>query len=168
MFHSFGEALVAFLSEHDFISSQLSISVERCIRNAFEKASITVLRSLPRWFLEDIRPSRRTAFQICFAMGLSFDCIQNFFRRVVLQRGVDCHDQTEAAYYFALRHSLSYHKIATFLQNLSDFPAGTTNQHAPLIFTTDIMNKIDPLETLEDLSVFLIKTTRETRGLHKP
>lgn len=155
MFRTFGEALTAFLAEHDFIPSQSPKSAERYIRNAFEKAAITAPRSLPRWFSEDIRPSRKTAFQICFTLELDFDSTQDFFRRVVLQRGVDCRDQTEAAYYFALLHGLPYHKIIAFLQDLSDFPTSTTVQHAPTMFTTDIMSEIDPLDTLEDLSIFL-------------
>ncbi len=155
MFRTFGEALTAFLAEHDYISFQSPESANRYIRNAFEKTAITAPRSLPRWFSDGIRPSRKTAFQICFALGLNFDSTQDFFRRVVLQRGIDCHDQTEAAYYFALRHGFPYHKIIAFLQDLSDFPISTTVQHTPTIFTTDIMSEIDSLETLEDLSVFL-------------
>ena len=155
MFRTFGEALTAFLVEHDFISSQSPESAERYIRNAFEKAAISAPRSLPRWFSEGVRPSRKTAFQICFALGLSFDSTQDFFRRVVLQRGVDCRDQTEAAYYFALRHGLPYNKIIAFLQDLPDLSISATVQHTPTVFTTDIMSEIDSLEALEDLSAFL-------------
>lgn len=155
MFRTFGEALTAFLAEHNFTSFQSLEATEQYIRDAFENATIPVPRSLPRWFSEGIRPSRRTAFQICFALGLDFDSTQDFFRRVLLQRGIDCHDQIEAVYYFALRHGISYCEVLVFLKDIPNFPTGAAVQYDPTIFTIDIISKIDLLETQEDLAVFL-------------
>lgn len=155
MFRTFGEALTTFLMEHDLIDTQPPETAEQYIRGAFERSAIPVPRSLAQWFSEGIRPSRKTAFQICFALGLDFANTQDLFRRVLLQRGVDCHDQTEAVYYFALRHGLSYREIYAILQNMPDSPTVMTGQRDPTIYTANIVSEIDCLETQEDLAVFL-------------
>lgn len=151
-FRLFGEALAAFMVELGFIREESPKTAETYIKSRFENAGMPIPRSLSRWFSESVRPDRKVAFQICFALGLGFPAAQDFFRRVLLQRGVDCHDKTEAVYYFSLQNGSSYQEALDILHGL---PVIDVKGKLETVFTTDIIGELDGLKTREELAGFL-------------
>ncbi len=74
---------------------------------------------LPRdLFVPNRKISRKTAFQICFALGLDVDETKDFFRCVQFERGFDCHTINEAVYYFCMRKGLSYDEAQEMIHSI--------------------------------------------------
>ena len=64
------------------------------------------------WFSGKRRPSldsrsRKLVYEICFALGASFELVQEFFRQVYFSRSFNCHTIKEAVYYYCLHQNLS-------------------------------------------------------------
>lgn len=65
------------------------------------------------WFSGKRRPSldsrsRKLVYEICFALGASFELVQEFFRQVYFSRSFNCHTIKEAVYYYCLHQNHPY------------------------------------------------------------
>ena len=157
LFRPFSEALDSFLKKRGF-PGDLSDTPAKLefLRGHFQRAGIPTPRSIRAWFEKNQRFLRETAFQICFAFGLSVEETQSFFREVCLERGIDCHSVSEAIYWFCLSHGLSYSEAQEMIGQLPRLSAVRLRTDDPeTLFTGTIMEQLSGIETKEELVSYL-------------
>ena len=100
-----------FLLERGFekdisnVDEKVSYIKEKCREAGIE----TYPRDMKKWFTENKKMEKRsTAFQFCFAFSFNLEECEDFFKRICLQRGFDCHSMEEAVYYYAIKNDLRY------------------------------------------------------------
>ena len=76
------------------------------------------------WFSGKRRPSldsrsRKLVYEICFALGASFELVQEFFRQVYFSRSFNCHTIKEAVYYYCLHQKPFLRSCSRALQKPS-------------------------------------------------
>ena len=155
-FRPFDVALTAFLVENGMIGEGatadeiISFITERC-----KTAGIEPPRYRKKWFSEHKLIGRKTAFELCFALGLNLDQAEDFFRRVCLERGFDGHDMTEIVYRFAIRKGLSYAEAQDILARIPVVKAENKIDESEVIYTEMIQSEVDEMESEEDLIAYL-------------
>lgn len=108
-FCTFDAALDRFLREHGYSGDPEDTERKlRFLRERFAAGGVPEPRNMRKWYTEHRRIERGTAFQICFAFGLTPEDTEDFLRRICLQRGFDFHDADEIVLYFCLRYRLPY------------------------------------------------------------
>lgn len=65
-------------------------------------------RNSLKWLTEPKGFERETGFRIAFALGMTAEETDEFFRTVMLDRSFDCHTIREAIYYYCIFHGKSY------------------------------------------------------------
>ena len=80
MFRTFSEALTQFISEHGYDGSidDTDAKVD-FMRKRFKAAGISAPRDLKDWFSTKRNIERKTAFPVCFALGLNVEATNDFF-----------------------------------------------------------------------------------------
>lgn len=157
LFRGFGEALTAFLEGRGYEGEAADVPAKaEFLWEKFQAAGIQPPRDFRAWFAPGARLARKTAFQICFAFGLDVDETDDFFRRVQLERGFDCHRVHEAVYYFCLRRNRSYGEAQEIIGKI---PAPQRVKSLPksrdVLYTAAILDAIDDLDEPEALIRYL-------------
>lgn len=155
-FRSFGEALTAFLVAHGFTGevTQPGQKVD-FLRRQFRAAAIPAPNRMQGWFRTGKRIQRETAFQICFAFGLSVEETNAFFREVCLERSFDCHSIPEAVYYFCIRNGKNYGDALEILSRMPEDHKGDLAADQEILYTGTIVDFIDHARDAEELIGFV-------------
>jgi hypothetical protein len=130
----------------------------RYIKGKFEEAGIPMeTRILRSWFQKHIQADKRDiAVRFCFAFGLTIEETEDFFRRVYLQRSLDCHTIREAIYYYCLSHGMSYAKAQELLaQAPNQDGKGQMDDEGEALFTGTIIKELERFQSPEELLAFL-------------
>lgn len=169
-FRTFGEALTQFLVERGYTGKREDTAEKvKYIRSVFRKASVDeVPRNLKECFDGQARlAKRKTAYAFCAAFHLSLEESEDFFRRIYLQRGFDCHRMEEAVWYFAVKNGLSWTESEQILSKIPHQDVlGTANGDSACFFTGDIVKRIDTFRNSEELIAFLIQHKEEFSCVH--
>ena len=125
LFRGFHEALTDFMVNKGYTGDLTGTKEKvRFLKEKFKAAgfsSSSVPRNMELWFDDCVRKVKRdTAFKICFAFGLNIEETNDFFRRVYLERGFDCHTVSEAVYYFCIRNGLPYPETREILAQIPE------------------------------------------------
>lgn len=156
-FRTFDEALDSFISEHgykddlDDVDGKVQFISERC-----KKAGVPVPRNIKKWYTENKRIERnsKVPFLLCFAFGLSVEEADDFFRRICLSRGIDCHSMEELVYFFAFKEGLTYAQAEAILSKINIVkPEKICGED--LIYTDFIVEELEEIQTSEELIVYL-------------
>ena len=150
VFRGFDKAFIDFILEHGFDGDPTDIkAMTKFVRTRFVEAGIEEMnRDL---FNPNKRKSRETAFKICFAFQLDIDETNDFFKRVMFERGIDCHSINEAVYYFAINNGLSYTEAETIkeqcpkVKNVGEIPSGD------ILYTDKIEDYIKSISDKDNL-----------------
>lgn len=154
-FRYFDEALTEYILQRDYYDDANDTEGKIAYLKAkFENAGIPVPRNLKKWFTEHKRVERRTAFQICFALELDLVETEDFFRRVFLERGFDCHYMEEAVYYFAVKNGLSYSDVVVLLDQIPVSDKEKIDFEKQVYYTSSIVEEIDRFTKPEELIRF--------------
>ena len=157
-FRGFGEALDSFLLERGFEKDISNVDEKvSYIKEKFREAGIeTYPRDMKKWFTENKKMEKRsTAFQFCFAFSLNLEECEDFFKRICLQRGFDCHSMEEAVYYYAIKNDLRYREAHILLQQIHEARKGSIREGEEVLFTDSIIKELEHLESKEALLLFL-------------
>lgn len=155
-FRSLDEALSGFIRAHGYEGQEDSAEKSAFVRTRFEEAQIPVPRGIKKWFAYGHHTiSRPHAVQLCFAFHLSLEESEDFFRRVCLQRPLDCHDMEEAVCYFALRHALSYARTQEMIRALPDVQRTCVDLQGDVLYTKTIVSEIERITDAGQLMDFL-------------
>lgn len=164
-FRTFDAALDEFLVQRGYSGDSSDTEAKvGFLMEKFEKAGIELEARLPRaWFRRHIQPDKRDiAFKFCFAFQLTPEEAQDFFRRVYLQRGMDCHSVTEAVFYFCLRHGLNYSDARELLRKAPQQDGkGHLDRSAEVLYTGTILQELDRFRTPEELLAYLKENSEQ-------
>ena len=156
MFRSFDEALSSFIVKKGYSGDMEDVSAKiEFIRGKFKNADMDIPRGIGKWFTEHKRIEKNTAIQFCFAFNLNVDEANDFFRRISLTRGFDCHDREEIVYYFALKNGLSYQKAREVIQEIPKAAPEKIDFDGEMVYTSSIVKEIDRLRTAQELISFM-------------
>lgn len=130
------------------------------LRDKFKAVHIKLPRDL---FVPNRKISRKTAFQICFALGLDADETKDFFRCVQFERGFDCHTINEAVYYFCMRKGFSYDEAQEMIHSI---PIPEKMKKLPkydVLYTGTIIENLNNIEDKEELIHYITENIDEFR-----
>lgn len=156
-FRTFDEALDSFISEHGYKGSVENVDEKvTFIVSRFKRTGVPVPRNIKKWYTEKKRIERNSKipFLFCFAFELNVDEADDFFRRICLSKGIDCHLMQEAVYFFALKNRLTYTQTEEILSGLKLMkPDKICGED--LIYTDFIKEDVEKIETPEKLIAYL-------------
>lgn len=156
-FRRFDEALSDFLIRNGYEGASNDIDGKVAyVRSRFEAAGISPApRNLKKWFTEHKRIEKRELmFQFCFAFRLSVGESREFFRKVCLQRGFDCHYIEEAIYYYAIRRHLSYPEAKALIERAPKDEKTKIDWDREVLFTKTIVKELDRFQNADELLDF--------------
>lgn len=155
LFRTFDTALDTFIAAHGYTGDMENAEEKvRFISAKCKAAGVPIPRNIKRWYAEHIRIKRETAFQLCFAFELSVKEVNDFLRRICLEREFDCHSMEEAVYFFAFKHGLRFEQAKDIIGQLEIEKLGTVPKDE-LVYTELIEEDIDGIETVEELLAYL-------------
>ena len=158
-FRTFDAALDEFLLGQGYSGDLGDTEAKvRFIKGRFDETGIGVeARILRSWFQKHIQAEKRDiAIKFCFAFHLTTEETEDFFRRVYLQRGLDCHNIEEVIYYYCLSHGLSYSQAQDMVARAPVREGkGQIDYQGDILFTGAILEELERFQNPEDLLVFL-------------
>ena len=166
-FRTFDVALDDFILHHGYTGELSDIDGKiRFIKGKFNEAGIQLDSRGPKsWYRSHTQADKREiAFQFCFAFHLTFNETEDFFRRVYLQRGIDCHSIPEAVYYYCIRHGLGYGDAQELIRKAK--PDSGKNSISPdeeILYTASIIHELNRFQTQEELLAYL-RSNKEQFG----
>ncbi|MBQ7476227.1 MAG: hypothetical protein IJT06_02385 [Selenomonadaceae bacterium] len=122
------------------------------------------------WFDGKRRPkiepaSRQKIYEICFALNLNFDQVTWFFNHVYFDRTFNCHSVAEVVYYFAFLKNISYDDAIKIIAEIEAAPAQDNFDGG--VYTRLIKNRVDSIETVDELKKFLIEQKKNFSAWNK-
>lgn len=156
LFRDFGEALDEFISENGYVGSLADLEGKTAfIKERFQKASIPAPRNLKKYFTASKEIGRETAFQFCLAFGLNLAQSEAFLRKICLKRGFDCHDMSEAVYYYSIKNRLGYPDVRRMMDKLpKEIAKHRIDFGNDILYTSTIMEEINRVKSPEELLCF--------------
>ena len=136
-FRTFDAALDEFIVQKGYSGDIAEVDAKvKFIKEEFDKAGIPIeTRILRGWFQKHTQVDKREiAIKFCFAFQLTLEETQDFFRRVYLQRDLDCHNIQEAIYYYCICHHLTYSEAQALIAK-----APSQNGKGPVDFSADVL-----------------------------
>ncbi len=100
--------------------------------------------------------SRRSMYELCFALNLTYEETLWFFQHVYYDRAFNCHTITESVFYYAFLHGLSYAKALKLIEYIESAPAGEAASLSPS-YTHFVQSSITNFRSAEELTDFLIR-----------
>ena len=154
-FRTFDKALDTFLVEHGYAGDVENTEEKiKFISDKLKAAGVPVPKKIKEWYSKHIRIKRKTAFQICFGFGLKLEEVDDFLRRICLERGFDCHSVEEVVYFFAFKNELSYMQAQDILSKVTKVTPSRMPKE-DLIYTDVIAEELDEISTEDDLIKYL-------------
>lgn len=161
LFRGFDEAFTSFIKEHGYTGdlSDTPAKIE-FLRDKFKAVHIKLPRDL---FVPNRKISRKTAFQICFALGLDVDETKDFFRCVQFEHGFDCHTINEAVYYFCMRKGFSYDEAQEMIHSIPIPKKMKKLPDCDVLYTGAIIENLNDIEDKEELIHYITENIDEFR-----
>ncbi len=164
-FRTFDAALDEFIVQKGYSGDITDTdSKVKFIKDRFDEAGISVeARILRGWFNKHTQADKRDiAIKFCFAFQLTPEETQDFFRRVYLQRNLDCHNIMEAIYYYCISHQLTYSDAQALIAKapMQD-GKGHINYNADVLYTGTIIKELDRFQSSEELLAFLAESSEQ-------
>ena len=127
-------------------------------------------KTIQTWFAGERRPkiephSRLSMYEICFALNLNLEQVKWFFHHVYFDRAFNCHNITEAVYFFAFRRKLSFAEANEIVAEIVAADVENTDDDA--IYTQLIKDRISSLTTIDELKFFLIQNKKSFTAWNK-
>lgn len=120
------------------------------IESAFKKHDMPEPREVKEYYKKNKRLTVNKGISICFAFELSLEETGEFFRRVLLIRGLDLHTIDGLSYYFCIKNGFSFNDA----ENLISYAMNLTfdeKDNFEIYYTSRIKAEVDELESLDEL-----------------
>lgn len=162
-FRTFDAALDEFIVQKGYSGDIADVDAKvKFIKAKFDKAGIPIeTRILRSWFQKHTQADKREiAIKFCFAFQLTLEQTRDFFRRVYLQRNLDCHSIQEAISYYCISHSLTYSEAQALIAKApSQDGKGPVDLNADVLYTGTIIRELDRFQSPEELLAFLTENS---------
>ncbi len=164
-FRTFDSALNEFILQKGYSDDITDTDAKvKFIKEKFDKAGIPIESRLLRgWFNNHTQADKRDiAVKFCFAFGLSPEETQDFFRRIYLQRSLDCHSIPEAIYYYCICHQLTYSEAQALIEKAPKQDGkGHIDDTSDVLFTGTIIKELNRFRTADELLDFLTANSNQ-------
>lgn len=157
-FRSFGEAFTDFICHHGYTGSADDVAAKvKFVKEKAKNAGIPTLRNLKKWFTEGTNITRNSdvPFQICFAFELDVDETNDFFRRVCFERGFDCHNISEAVYYYCIYNGFSYSEAQEIIAQMPKAKTTEIKTDREILYTGTIIDFIRGVKHKDELIAYV-------------
>ena len=153
-FRGHGAALSDFLDAHGYPGENSPSAKAAYLKEKFTAAGIEAAkaRNALKWLTEPKGFERETGFRIAFALDLSIEETNEFFRTVMLDRSFDCHTIREAVYYYCIFHGKGYRTAEELIAAVPQPKKGPVPDAADVLYTKNI---VDFLQTCTDDEMLL-------------
>ncbi len=141
-FRGHGAALSDFLDAHGYEGENTPEAKAGFLKEAFSAAGIgsAKARNALTWLTSDNGFERETGFRIAFALNLSVDETDDFFRTVMLDRSFDCHTIREAVYYFCIYHGRGYAPAEKIISEIPSPDKIRVPEGSDVLYTKNIIS----------------------------
>lgn len=152
-FRPFGEALSSFLKEHGFEGNVDNIDDKVAfISKKFDASGVPKPRNMKQWFTDSKTIENVTAIRFAFAFELDLDGANDFFRRISLTKGFDCHDIQGVVWYWCFIKGKQYSEGEAALKKLEmDYFKDVDKNSDEMVFTIAIKEEISNIEDVSEL-----------------
>ena len=156
-FRRFDEALDIFLVEHGFCGEITDIEQKTAfIKDAYKNHDVDLPRDISKWFKEAKRIEKKTAFPLCFAFGLNVSETEDFMRRVLLERGFDCHNVDELIYFYCMTNGYGYERVKELKAKIGKIKANKKkDMDGNLLYTSAILEETKKFASDDDIVEFV-------------
>ena len=112
------------------------------LQKKFKQAGIssTKARNAQKWLSEANAFERETGFRIAFALGLTVEETDEFFRTVLLDRSFDCHTIEEAIYYYCIYHGKGYPSAESLIAAAPQVGKTAVPSEGDVLYTKNIIS----------------------------
>lgn len=112
------------------------------LQRKFKQAGIssTKARNAQKWLSEANAFERETGFRIAFALGLTVEETDEFFRTVLLDRSFDCHTIEEAIYYYCIYHGKGYPSAESLIAAAPQVGKTAVPSEGDVLYTKNIIS----------------------------
>ncbi|MBQ6343143.1 MAG: hypothetical protein IJI41_08485 [Anaerolineaceae bacterium] len=143
-FRGHGTALSLFLNEHGYPADQNDTVASKAefLKQKFKQAGISSskARNAQKWLSEANAFERETGFRIAFALGLTIEETDEFFRTVLLDRSFDCHTIEEAIYYYCIYHGKGYPSAESLIAAAPQAGKTAVPSEGDVLYTKNIIS----------------------------
>ena len=158
-FRSFEDGLDEVIRNHDYGGEITDISEKTAfLKSKFRKEGVPVPREIDRWYSEHMIIKRTTAFRLCFALKMELDEVDDFFRRILMERSFDCHDVIELVYYYCFSKRKDYQTAESILKQVTVFKTKDRldlKKINTIIYTEYIRKDVDEICSDEELIAYI-------------
>ena len=161
-FRRFDEALDAFLVGHGYSGEITEVDSKITFLKATYKSNdVEIPREIKKWFTEYKKPEKKTVLTICFAFGLNLEETEDFLRRVLLERGFDCHNIDELVYYYCMSNGYGYKRAREIIDRIGKIKQDRRmDMDGELLYTSTIIEEVKKFTSDDDLISF-VENNRE-------
>ncbi|MBQ7593553.1 MAG: hypothetical protein IJU48_04270 [Synergistaceae bacterium] len=159
-FRTFKQGLIELLNRKNFTGDTNNIfeMTDYLYGRLCEINSTLEKKTVQSWFDGSHRPkiepvSRPRMYEICFALGLTFNEVVWFFHHVHYDRAFNCHDISEGVFYFAFLHGMKYSEALEIINEVNSSQCDARPDAK--IHTSFIKERIRELTSPEELKSFL-------------
>ena len=140
-FRGHGAALSDFLDTHGYNRENNPETKAAFLKEKFAEAGIepAKARNALKWLTEPKGFERETGFRIAFALNLSVEETNEFFRTVMLDRSFDCHTIREAVYFYCIFHGKGYQTAERLISAVPQPKKGAVPDAADVLYTKNII-----------------------------
>lgn len=160
-FVSFQEGLTALMQRCGYTGSSEDVEEKTAyLQQKLAAIHVKITEITVRdWFSGKRRPSldsrsRKLVYEICFALGASFELVQEFFRQVYFSRSFNCHTIKEAVYYYCLHQNHSYDHALELYETIKAMPETAKSKDSDPVYTDQIRNALDNCRSDEEFLAY--------------
>lgn len=152
-FRRFDEALDLFLFEHGYEEDITDIDAKvKFIKQAYKNNDVELPRDIKKWYTEHKIIKKKTAFTICFAFGLDVVETEDFMRRILLERGFDCHNIEECVFYYCISRGYTYRHARQLIERIGTVKKDMkVDGGQELLYTSVILDEIQKFTSDDEL-----------------
>ncbi len=163
-FRSFSDAINYFLSKYTDFSGNLSSIDDRTdyIYSKYSEIGYSINPANIKNWLSGKAPaytsnSKEKIYALCFALNFDIITTREFFQKVYFDRCFDCHNITEAIYYYCLKNNLPYSHTVELLSQSKDIIQLEENnkESKTVLYTQVIQQKIDSFESDHEFLAYI-------------
>lgn len=121
----------------------------------------TTPRTIQNWFAGRNIPTRKKAFEICFALNLDIDATYDFLAKVYFSTGFNLHQYDEAIYYFCIKNKWTFkdaQRLIAEAKELIEKTQKTSDKNITTFpFTSQTHNFLKKCTSKKDLLAYILE-----------
>jgi hypothetical protein len=148
-------AMDSFLLMHGYEGNVDDADAKRkFIEKVFLDRGMKPSREIKEFYRKNERLSADKGIELCFAFGLSLSETQEFFRKILLIRGLDLHTINGISYYFCLKNNFTFDEASRIISEIKSVSADDKDI-TEIFYTSRIKDDVDGFKSSDELIAYL-------------